>query len=145
MTDQMSPPSAAQRPHDSVHHNRTLSDPWAWLRDPGYPDVKDPEILGYLEAENRWFNVHMDANKPLVDALFEEMKGRIKEEDRSVPQKDGAFVYNIAATGAARSARPTTVRPTSSFSMSRRLQRATTISVWAPSPFPMTIACLPSP
>jgi oligopeptidase B len=93
MTDQMSPPSAAQRPHDSVHHNRTLSDPWAWLRDPGYPDVKDPEILGYLEAENRWFNVHMDANKPLVDALFEEMKGRIKEEDRSVPQKDGAFVY----------------------------------------------------
>jgi oligopeptidase B len=89
----MSPPRAAQRPHQTSHHNRTLSDPWAWLRDPGYPDVKDPDILAYLEAENRYFDANMDANKPLVDALFEEMKGRIKEEDKSVPQKDGDYLY----------------------------------------------------
>jgi len=93
MTEQSSPPSAAPRPHETVHHGRTLSDPWAWLRDPGYPEVKDPDVLGYLEAENAFFEAHMDARKGLVDALFEEMKGRIKEEDRSVPQKDGAYLY----------------------------------------------------
>ncbi|HEY1124475.1 MAG TPA: S9 family peptidase [Sphingobium sp.] len=97
MTDQNSspptPPVAGQRPHQATHHNRTLSDPWAWLRDPGYPDVKDPDVLAYLEAENRYFDAHMDARKPLIDALFEEMKGRIKEEDKSVPQKDGDYLY----------------------------------------------------
>lgn len=93
MTDTIQPPSAAQRPHQTIHHNRILDDPWAWLRDPGYPDVKDPDVLAYLTAENGYFDAHMDARKPLVDKLFEEMKGRIKEEDQSVPQKDGAYVY----------------------------------------------------
>ncbi|MBO9671044.1 MAG: S9 family peptidase, partial [Sphingobium sp.] len=97
MTDQISPPPvppiAGQRPHETTHHNRILSDPWAWLRDPGYPDVKDPDILAYLEAENAYFEAHMDRHKPLIDALFEEMKGRIKEEDKSVPQKDGDYLY----------------------------------------------------
>ena len=93
MTDTLQPPSAAQRPHRTVHHNRTLEDPWAWLRDPGYPDVKDPDVLAYLTAENGYFEAHMAARKGQVDALFAEMKGRIKEEDRSVPQKDGAYVY----------------------------------------------------
>jgi len=93
MTESLKPPVAPQRPHQTIHHNRTLSDPWAWLRDSGYPDVRDPEILAYLEAENAWFEAHMAAHKPLIDTLFEEMKGRIKEEDRSVPQKDGAWLY----------------------------------------------------
>ncbi|MBN8820382.1 MAG: S9 family peptidase [Sphingomonas sp.] len=94
MTDTpQTPPIAAQRPHQTVHHNRTLSDPWAWLRDPGYPDVSDPDVLAYLKAENAWFEAHMAARKGQVDALFEEMKARIKEDDRSVPQKDGAYVY----------------------------------------------------
>jgi len=79
MTDTLQPPRAAQRPHETTHHNRTLSDPWAWLRDPGYPDVKDPDVLAYLTAENGYFEAHMAARKPLVDRLFEEMKGRIKE------------------------------------------------------------------
>lgn len=93
MTDTLLPPSAAQRPHQTIHHGRTLDDPWAWLRDPAYPDVSDPDVLAYLTAENRYFDAQMDARKPLVDTLFEEMKARIKEDDRSVPQKDGAFVY----------------------------------------------------
>jgi oligopeptidase B len=88
-----SAPVAAQRPHQTLHHNRTLSDPWAWLRDPGYPDVTDTDVLDYLKAENAFFEAHMAAHKPLTDALFEEMKARIKEEDKSVPQKDGAYVY----------------------------------------------------
>jgi len=86
MNDIPRPPIAAQRPHQTIHHGRTLEDPWAWLRDPGYPDVTDQEVLDYLKAENAYFESHMAAKKPMVDALFAEMKARIKEEDRSVPQ-----------------------------------------------------------
>ncbi|MFT3966121.1 MAG: S9 family peptidase, partial [Sphingobium sp.] len=93
MTDKTQPPRAEQRPHEITHHGRTISDPWAWLRDPGYPDVTDRDILAYLEAENGWFEAAMNPRQPLIDILFEEMKGRIKEDDASVPQKDGAFIY----------------------------------------------------
>jgi oligopeptidase B len=93
MTAMPSPPLAPPRPHSTSHHGRTLDDPWAWLRDPGYPDVTDPDVLAYLKAENGWFETHMAARKGQVDALFAEMKARIKEEDRSVPQKDGAYLY----------------------------------------------------
>ncbi|MET0365990.1 MAG: prolyl oligopeptidase family serine peptidase, partial [Sphingobium sp.] len=93
MTDQNKPPRAEQRAHAITHHGRTINDPWAWLRDPGYPEVTDKDVLSYLEAENSWFQAAMDPRQPLIDTLFEEMKGRIKEDDASVPQKDGAFVY----------------------------------------------------
>lgn len=87
------PPVAAQRPFSLTQHGITLEDPWHWLRDPSYPKVKDKEILSYLKAENRYFEAHMKGRKPLVDALFEEMKGRIQEDDSSVPVKDGAWLY----------------------------------------------------
>ncbi len=93
MTSNTRPPAAPARPHSTIHHGRTLSDPWAWLREPGYPDVKDKEILAYLEAENTWFEGAMAPHKPLIDELFTEMKGRIKEADTSVPQKDGDWLY----------------------------------------------------
>jgi protease II len=60
---------------------------------PGYPEVTDPDVLGYLEAENAWFAARMGDRQPLMDKLFTEMRGRIKEADRSVPQKDGAYLY----------------------------------------------------
>jgi oligopeptidase B len=94
MTDSPSTAPIAQiRPHSVTHHGITVQDPWAWLRDPGYPDVKDKEVLGYLEAENAWFEAAMAPRKPLLDTLFAEMKGRIKEDDSSIPQKDGAYLY----------------------------------------------------
>ncbi|MET0239526.1 MAG: S9 family peptidase [Sphingobium sp.] len=93
MTEAQQPPRAPQRPHSATFHGRTLSDPWAWLRDPGYPEVTDKDVLSYLEAENTWFEAAMAPHQPLIDTLFEEMKGRIKEDDASVPQKDGDFVY----------------------------------------------------
>ncbi len=86
-------PLAPQRPHQTTHHGITIEDPWHWLRDPGYPKVADPEILAYLKAENRYFNAQMKAQKPLVETLFQEMKGRVQEDDSSVPQKDGEWVY----------------------------------------------------
>ncbi|WP_336973676.1 S9 family peptidase [Sphingobium aromaticiconvertens] len=87
------PPSAAKRPHSFERHGIKVEDQWAWLRDPGYPDVKDKDVLSYLKAENAWFEGAMKPHKPLTDRLFAEMKGRIKEDDSSVPQKDGDFLY----------------------------------------------------
>lgn len=89
------PPQAAKKPHSFTHHGVTVSDDYAWLRDPGYPEVKDKEVLDHLEAENHWFESKMDQHKGRIDALFKEMRGRIKEADSSVPQKDGDWLYWI--------------------------------------------------
>ena len=88
-----SPPLADQRPHSSTWHGETLSDPFHWLRDPGYPEVKSPDILAYLDAENRWFEAHMAPLKPLTATIFEELKGRVPPEDASVPVRQGAHDY----------------------------------------------------
>ena len=93
MTDRTKPPIAATRPHSFTTHDITIEDPWAWLKDPSYPDVKDKDVLAYLEAENVYFEAMMAPHKPLTDRLYEEMKGRIKEDDASVPQKDGDWLY----------------------------------------------------
>ncbi|MBM7404645.1 MULTISPECIES: S9 family peptidase [Sphingomonas] len=87
------PPIAEQRPHSFERHGIIVEDPWAWLRDAGYPEVTDPDVLGYLEAENGYFEAVMAPHQPLTDRLFEEMRGRIKEDDSTVPQKDGDWLY----------------------------------------------------
>lgn len=89
------PPVAAKRPQPYTRHGVTVQDDYAWLRDPGYPKVSDPEILAHLEAENAWFEARMAPHQGLVDTLFAEMRGRIKEADKSVPQKDGDWLYWI--------------------------------------------------
>jgi len=92
-TPPSSPPRAAKKPFSSTHHGIALADDYAWLRDPGYPEVTDKEVLAHLEAENAWFEARMEPHKPLIDKLFREMRGRIKEADKSVPQKDGNWLY----------------------------------------------------
>ncbi len=89
----MKPPIAEQIPHSFTHHGITIDDPWHWLKDSSYPKVEDENILAYLRAENAYFDHEMRAQKPLIDRLFAEMKARIKEEDSSVPQKDGDYIY----------------------------------------------------
>ncbi|TPG40505.1 S9 family peptidase [Sphingomonas koreensis] len=93
MTDFPKPPVAPTRPHSFTAHGHTIDDPWAWLKDPNYPDVTDTDVLAYLEAENAYFEAVMAPHRPLVDRLYEEMKGRIKEDESSVPQKDGDWLY----------------------------------------------------
>ncbi|MDE2434822.1 MAG: S9 family peptidase [Sphingomonadales bacterium] len=90
------PPVAAKKPHVETRHGVTITDDYAWLRDPGYPEVGDAEILAHLEAENAWFEERMKAQHDRVDSLFKEMRARIKEADESVPQKDGDYLYWIA-------------------------------------------------
>ncbi|TCP34960.1 S9 family peptidase [Sphingomonas sp. BK235] len=89
----LTPPVAATRAHSFTRHGVTVEDPYAWLRDPGYPEVTDRDVLGYLEAENAYFEAQMAPRRALVDRLYEEMRGRIKEDESSVPQKDGDYLY----------------------------------------------------
>lgn len=95
LTTPATPPVAAKKPHSFSHHGITVEDPYFWLRDAGYPEVEDAEILAHLEAENAWFNARMGQHQGRIDALFTEMRARIKEADTSVPQKDGDYLYWI--------------------------------------------------
>ena len=77
LTDLPPPPRAPQRPFSFESHGETIEDPWAWLRDPGYPNVTDEEVLGYLKTENEYFEAAMEPHRALLDGLFEELKARI--------------------------------------------------------------------
>lgn len=94
-TTPTNPPVAPRKPHSFTHHATTVTDDYAWLRDPGYPEVTDKDVLAHLTAENAWFEARMEPHKPMVDKLFTEMRARIKEADKSVPQKDGNWLYWI--------------------------------------------------
>ncbi|NIJ07369.1 oligopeptidase B [Sphingomonas vulcanisoli] len=87
------PPIAATKPHSTTAHGHTIDDPWAWLRDPGYPEVTDEAVLAYLREENAYFDAAMQPHDALVETIFQEMKGRLKEDDSSVPQREGDWLY----------------------------------------------------
>jgi len=87
------PPVAEQRPHSFTRHGVTVQDPYAWLRDSSYPTVDDADVLSYLRAENAYFEAAMAPHRALTDTLFAEMRGRIPEDDSSVPQRDGDWNY----------------------------------------------------
>ncbi|QJU60384.1 S9 family peptidase [Sphingomonas sp. AP4-R1] len=86
-------PRATRIPHETAVHGITLDDPYHWLKDPLYPEVKDEAVLSYLREENTYFEAAMAPRADLVEAIFQEMKGRMKEDESSVPQKDGEYLY----------------------------------------------------
>jgi len=87
------PPRAEQRPHSFERHGIRVEDPWHWLKDDSYPTVDDEDVLSYLRAENAYFEAAMAPHQPLIDTLFQEMRGRIPEDDSSVPVRDGDWLY----------------------------------------------------
>jgi oligopeptidase B len=89
----LTPPRAEQRPYSYERHGYRIEDPYFWMKDQGYPKVDDKDVLDYLKAENAYFEANMKPHQALVDSLFQEMKGRVKEDDSSVPQKDGDWLY----------------------------------------------------
>ncbi len=93
------PPQPERRPHVLELHGRTRTDDYYWLRDDNWQAVmRDPSVLradirAHLEAENAYTEAMLAHTAPLQDALFEEMKGRIKEDDATVPVPDGPYAY----------------------------------------------------
>jgi oligopeptidase B len=84
----MTAPIAPRRPHPTVIHGERLDDDYAWLR-----DKDDPAVRAYLEAENAYGEALLAPIKGLEQQLYEEMLGRIKQTDLSVPYRDGAYWY----------------------------------------------------
>jgi oligopeptidase B len=93
------PPRAERRPHRFTMHGQELVDDYAWLKDDNWQEVlRDPQLLqpdirAYLEAENAYTDSVLGGTAPLQAELVAEMRGRIKEDDSSVPSPDGPFAY----------------------------------------------------
>ncbi len=92
-------PVIEKRPVETTQHGVTRVDNYAWLRDDAWQDVlRDPsklttDIREMLEAENAYYAAVTDDLESLRKRLFDEMRGRIKEDDSSVPAKDGDWKY----------------------------------------------------
>ena len=95
-------PSAAAKPVSDTRHGITRTDDYAWMRADNWQamfkdtSILDPEVRAYLEGENGYMEAAMADTKDLQKTLFAEMKGRIKEDDSSVPVKDGSFAYGTS-------------------------------------------------
>ena len=80
-------------------HNEDLPDNYAWIKQKNWQEVlKDPkklngEVANYLTEENAFVKEQLKENKQLETEIFQELKGRIKDKDSSVPLKDGAYYY----------------------------------------------------
>lgn len=82
------PPRAAQKPHEYTIHGKKHVDDYWWMQDP-----KNPEVQAYLKAENEYASAFMRPHKKLCNQLYKEIRSRIKEDDSSVPVKDGPYDY----------------------------------------------------
>ncbi|MRG56002.1 prolyl oligopeptidase family serine peptidase [Phyllobacterium sp. SYP-B3895] len=95
-------PQSEKRPVSDTRHGITRVDDYGWMRAENWQDVfrdpatLDPAIRQHLEAENAYQTALMEDTKPLQQRLFDEMKGRIKEDDSSVPSKDGPYAYGTS-------------------------------------------------
>ena len=96
------PPLAKRQPITIEQVGRTRSDPYHWLKDDNWQEVmKDPSLLRadirtYLEDENAFTKAELETpTAALQDTLFKEMRGRIKEDDASLPSRDGPYAYLV--------------------------------------------------
>ncbi|MGE0279958.1 MAG: S9 family peptidase [Rhizobiaceae bacterium] len=96
---------APTTPHEDwtdTRHGHTRADEFAWLRAQNWQEVfrdpssLDPKIRQHLEAENAYQTASMAGTEVTRKTLFAEMKGRIKEDDSSVPMADGPFAYGTS-------------------------------------------------
>ena len=82
------PPKAALKPHPISTHGDTRIDNYYYLN-----DRENPDVIAYLNAENTYVDQVLAPVAELKEKLFTEMKGRIKEQDESVPYKEGNYWY----------------------------------------------------
>lgn len=85
-----STPSAEKRPVTFEEHGTTRVDDYYWLR-----ERENPEVIAYLEDENGHADKSLAPFSGLQSVLFEEMKGRIKQEDSTVPYRRGEYFYYV--------------------------------------------------
>jgi oligopeptidase B len=97
LTADVKPPVAAIRPFKVESPHGARNDDYYWLRD---DEREDKDMLAYLAAENAYTDAVMAATKPLQEKLYNEIVGRIKQDDASVPyRKHGYWYYRRFETG----------------------------------------------
>ena len=93
------PPVARKVPVTIEQLGRTRTDDYQWMKDDNWqavlkdPSLIKPDVKAHLTEENAYREAMMASTLPLQAAMFEEMKGRIKEDDSSVPAPDGRWEY----------------------------------------------------
>jgi oligopeptidase B len=99
MTDKPAPPAARREPKTIEQLGRVRIDDYAWMKDDNWQAVmRDPSLLradirAHLEAENAYTAAMMAPTLALQERIYKEMRGRVKEDDSSVPAPDGAWEY----------------------------------------------------
>jgi len=95
------PPVAERRQHAASNHGVTRQDPYHWLRADNWQEVmQDPstlpaDIRSYIEAENAYVAETFETpHEALVDKIYREIRGRIKEDESGIPSADGPWAYN---------------------------------------------------
>ena len=92
-------PTPVQKPFQDTHHGVTRTDEFAWLRDDNWqavmkqPSALDGDIRAHLEAENQYTDKVMAPTTALQESLFSEMRGRILEDEASVPVPQGELAW----------------------------------------------------
>lgn len=100
-TAELTAPVAEKRPVEITQFGETRVDNYGWMRDENWQEVlRDPSVLradikAHLDDENAYYAAATESLEPLRDKLFEEMRGRIKEDDSSVPAPDGDWLYAV--------------------------------------------------
>lgn len=84
----LKPPVAAKKAKVTEIHGYKLSDDYFWLR-----EKSNPEVIKYLEEENKYTDALTASSKELQAKLYDEIIGRIKQTDMSLPTKNGAYWY----------------------------------------------------
>ena len=82
------PPKAKKIPYKLEKHGQVRQDDYYWLN-----DRENPEVIDYLNRENEYYRQATAHTVALQDALYQEMKGRIKEDDQSVPYFYNGYFY----------------------------------------------------
>jgi len=92
-------PQLQKKPEIKSCHNKSWEDNYSWIHQENILEVlRDsskllPEVREYLEEENRYFENQMKDTKDVRKLLFDEIKGRIKLDDESLPFKDERYEY----------------------------------------------------
>ena len=81
-------PVAAVRPHELTIHGHTRVDEYYWLR-----ERESPEVIAYLEAENAYTEAMTAHTAGLRDTLYQEIRGRERQDEQSAPTRDGGWLY----------------------------------------------------
>jgi oligopeptidase B len=93
--EDIKPPVAEIIPKLDIMQDEQRTDNYFWLR-----DKSNPKVIEYLEAENRYTEAVMKHTEPFQEQLYQELLGRIKETDLTVPEKlDDYFYYTRTETG----------------------------------------------